>query len=99
MVVSLSLVSIVVYFISLLGILLNRNNLLLILVSIELCLLSINLQFILSSVFLDDVLGQVFSVFVLTVAAAETSIGLAILLLYHRIKGSIGIDVIQLLKG
>jgi NADH:ubiquinone oxidoreductase subunit K len=67
--------------------------------SIELMLLSINLNFIIFSILLDDVLGQVFALFILTVAAAESAIGLAILVVYYRIKGIISINYINSIKG
>ena len=66
---------------------------------IELVLLSVNLNFIMFSVYLDDFYGQIFSLFILTVAAAESAIGLAILILYYRIRGKILINQIAILKG
>lgn len=87
------------FFISLSGIFLNRRNLIILLMSIELMLLSINLNFIFFSVFLDDVLGQIFALIVLTIAAAESAIGLAILVVYYRLKGTIAIEQINLIKG
>jgi len=66
---------------------------------IELVLLSVNLNFVIFSVYLDDFYGQIFSLFVLTVAAAESAIGLAILILYYRIRGKILINQIAVLKG
>ncbi len=67
--------------------------------SIELMLLSININFVIFSVYLDDVTGQVFALFVLTIAAAESAIGLAILVVYYRIKGIISINFINSIKG
>lgn len=67
--------------------------------SIEIMLLAINLNFIIFSVYLDDLLGQVFALFVLTVAAAESAIGLAILILYYRLRGYITIDFMSTIKG
>ena len=81
------------------GILLNRRNILIVLMCIEIILLSVNLNFITFSVYLDDFLGQIFSLFVLTVAAAESAIGLAILILYYRIRGNISISEVTTLKG
>jgi NADH-quinone oxidoreductase subunit K len=81
------------------GIFLNRKNIIVMLMSIELMLLAVNLNFIIFSVYLDDLFGQVFSLFILTVAAAESAIGLSILVIYSRIKGSLAIDYIHLLKG
>jgi NADH-quinone oxidoreductase subunit K len=81
------------------GIFLNRKNIVIMLMSIELMLLAVNLNFIIFSVYLDDLLGQVFSIFILTVAAAESAIGLSILVIYSRIKGTLAIDFINLMKG
>ena len=67
--------------------------------SIELMLLAVNFNFIIFSVFLDDIIGQIFALFVLTVAAAESAIGLAILVIYYRIRGTVSIEYINLLKG
>lgn len=69
------------------------------LVSIELILLSVNLNFIIFSVYLDDILGQIFALLILTIAAAESAIGLALLVVYYRVKGNIDIDYINILKG
>ena len=81
------------------GIFLNRKNITVMFMSIELMLLAVNLNFVIFSVYLDDLLGQVFSIFILTVAAAESAIGLSILVIYSRIKGSLAIDFIHLMKG
>ena len=67
--------------------------------SVELMLLSINFNFIIFSVFLDDILGQLFALLILTVAAAESAIGLAILVIYYRVRGTIAIEFIDLMKG
>jgi len=67
--------------------------------SIELLLLAVNLNFIVFSVFLDDIIGQLFAVLILTVAASESSIGLAILVVYYRLRGTIVVEYIRLLKG
>jgi NADH-quinone oxidoreductase subunit K len=82
-------VPISLFFVGLLGIFFNRKNILLILMSLELVLLSINFNLFTSSCFLDDSFGQLFAIFVLTVAAAESSIGLAILVIYYRKYGNI----------
>ncbi len=92
-------ISTIVYIIGLCGIFLNRKNLLIILMSIELMLLAINLNFISSSSYLDDISGYVFALFILTIAAAESAIGLAILVVYYRVTQSIHIDTIHLLRG
>lgn len=81
------------------GIFLNRKNVITILMSIELILLSVNINFVAFSTYLGDLTGQVFSVFVLTVAAAEAAIGLAILVIYYRNRGSIAVEDINLMKG
>jgi len=93
------LVSILLFLIGLSGIMLNRKNIILMLMSIELMLLSVNFNFIIFSFFLDDLIGQIFALLVLTVAAAESAIGLAILLIYYRIRGTVSIDFVNLLKG
>lgn len=80
------------------GIILNRQNIIIILMSIELVLLSINLNFLYFSVFIDDIVGQIFSLIILTVAAAESAIGLAIIILLFKISGNISIYKINLLS-
>ena len=70
-----------------------------VIICIELILLSINLNLLMSAYYLDDILGQIFVIMILTVAAAETSIGLAILIIYYRIRGTIAIEFINYLKG
>lgn len=91
--------NIFIFLIGIFGILLNRRNILIVLMCIELILLGVNLNFILFSMYLDDVYGQLFSLFILTVAAAESAIGLAILILYYRIRGNIYINQKAILKG
>ena len=81
------------------GIILNRRNIIIMLMSVELMLLSINLNFIIYSVYLDDIMSQVFALLILTVAAAESAIGLAILVVYYRVRGSISVENIHLLRG
>jgi NADH-quinone oxidoreductase subunit K len=81
------------------GIFLNRKNVIVILMSIELILLAININFVAFSAYLGDLAGQVFAMFVLTVAAAEAAIGLAILVVYFRNRGSIEVEDINLMKG
>jgi NADH-quinone oxidoreductase subunit K len=88
-----------VFFFGLCGIFLNRKNILLVLMSVELLLLSTNFNFLVVSSYLDDRLGQIFSIFILTVAAAESSVGLAILVVYYRFKGTVSVDFINFLKG
>jgi NADH-quinone oxidoreductase subunit K len=84
-----------VFFIGLLGIVLNRKNILIIIMSIELLLLSVNLNFAAFSVYLDDVVGQIFVIFILTIAAAESAIGLALITTIYRLKNSIQLESIK----
>ena len=93
------LITILLFSIGSLGLILNRKNILIIIISIELMLLSVNLNFIIFSIYLDDILGQLFALLVLTVAAAESAIGLAILVIYYRVRGTIAIEFIDLMKG
>lgn len=81
------------------GIFVNRKNIIVILMSIELILLAVNINFVAFSVFLGDLVGQIFAMFVLTVAAAEAAVGLAILVVYFRNRGSIAVEDLNLMKG
>jgi NADH-quinone oxidoreductase subunit K len=81
------------------GIFLNRKNIITILMSIELILLAVNINFVAFSVMLADMTGQIFAMFVLTVAAAEAAIGLAILVIYFRNRGSIAVEDVNMMKG
>lgn len=81
------------------GIFLNRKNVITILMSIELILLSVNLNLVAFSAFLNDLVGQVFALFILTVAAAEAAIGLAILVVFFRNRGSIAVEDVNTMKG
>lgn len=92
-------VSMTLFLLGIWGIFLNRKNIIVMLMSIELMLLAVNLNFLLFSVYLDDLLGQVFALLILTVAAAESAIGLALLVVYYRIRGTISVEFINLLKG
>ena len=92
-------VAAILFVIGIFGIFLNRKNVIIILMSIELMLVSVNINFVAFSVFLNDMVGQVFTMFVLTVAAAEASIGLAILVCFYRLKNSILIDEASSMKG
>ncbi len=92
-------VPLILFIIGLSGIFLNRKNLIIMLMSIELMLLAINFNFVVFSVYLDDLVGQMFSLLVLTVAAAESAIGLAILVIYYRVRGTIAVEYINLMKG
>jgi NADH-quinone oxidoreductase subunit K len=81
------------------GLFMNRKSVINILMSIELMLLSVNINFVAFSVYLNDLQGQIFSILILTIAAAETSIGLAILVLYFRNKGSIEVEDVSQMRG
>jgi NADH-quinone oxidoreductase subunit K len=90
---------ITLFLIGVLGLVLNRKNILITLMSIELMLLAINLNFIVFSIYLDDLAGYVFVLFILTIAAAESAIGLAILTIYYRLKNTIQMDKIKNVKS
>lgn len=92
-------VSMILFLLGIWGIFLNRKNIIIMLMSIELMLLAVNMNFLVFSVYLDDMLGQLFSLLILTVAAAESAIGLALLVIYYRIRGTIAVEFISLLKG
>jgi NADH-quinone oxidoreductase subunit K len=81
------------------GIFLNRKNVIVILMSVELMLLAVNINLVAFSAFLGDLTGQIFALLILTVAAAEAAIGLAIVVVYYRNRGSIAVDDINLMKG
>ena len=89
----------ILFTIGVLGIFLNRKNVIIILMSIELILLAVNINFVAFSAFLQDMVGQLFAMFVLTVAAAEAAIGLAILVTYFRNRGTIAVEDINQMKG
>jgi NADH-quinone oxidoreductase subunit K len=89
----------ILFAIGIFGIFLNRKNVIIILMSIELMLLSVNINLVAFSAFLGDLVGQIFTMFVLTVAAAEAAIGLAILVVYFRNRGSIAVEDINIMKG
>ena len=92
-------VSTILFIVGIFGIILNRKNILLILLSIELILLSVNLNFIFFSSFLGDFYGQLFAFFVLSVAAAESAIGLAILVIFYKVHNTLSMKAINLLQG
>ena len=92
-------VAAILFTLGILGIFVNRKNVIIILMSIELMLLAINLNLVAFSAYLGDLAGQVFAMFVLTVAAAEAAIGLAILVVYFRNRGSIEVEDINLMRG
>ncbi|MBX7534364.1 NADH-quinone oxidoreductase subunit NuoK [Qipengyuania flava] len=93
------IVSAILFVLGVLGIFLNRKNIIVILMAIELILLSVNLNLVAFSAFLGDLVGQVFAMFVLTVAAGEAAIGLAILVIYFRGRGTIAVDDANRMKG
>jgi NADH-quinone oxidoreductase subunit K len=92
-------VAAILFTIGMLGIFLNRKNIIIILMSVELILLAVNINFVAFSTYLSDLVGQVFALFVLTVAAAEAAIGLAILVVYFRNRGTIAVEDVNLMKG
>jgi len=92
-------VNAIIFLIGVLGIVLNRKNIIIILMSIELMLLAINLNFVVFSSHLNDLLGQIFALFVLVIAAGESAIGLAILVVYYRVRGTIAVERTQVLRG
>jgi NADH-quinone oxidoreductase subunit K len=92
-------VAAILFTIGVLGIFLNRKNIIIILMSVELILLAVNINFVAFSLYLGDLVGQVFALFVLTVAAAEAAIGLAILVVYFRNRGTIAVEDVNLMKG
>ena len=92
-------VSAILFTLGVLGIFINRKNVIVILMSIELILLAVNINLVAFSSFLNDIVGQVFALLVLTVAAAEAAIGLAILVVYFRNRGTIAVEDINMMKG
>ena len=92
-------VSAILFVLGVLGIFLNRKNIIVILMAIELILLAVNLNLVAFSAFLGDLTGQIFAMFVLTVAPGEAAIGLAILVIYFRGRGTIAVDSVDRLKG
>lgn len=89
----------VLFVIGIFGIFLNRKNVIIMLMSIELILLAVNINFVAFSVYLGDLVGQLFALFVLTVAAAEAAIGLAIIVCFFRNRGTIAVEDINVMKG
>ena len=93
------MVSAILLVLGILGIFLNRKNVIIILMSVELILLAVNINLVAFSTFIGDIVGQVFALLVLTVAAAEAAIGLAVLVVYFRNRGSIQVEDVNLMKG
>ena len=92
-------VAAVLFVIGIFGLFLNRKNIIILLMSIELMLLSVNINLVAFSSFMNDLVGQIFTLFVLTVAAAEAAIGLAILVSFFRNKGTIAVEDVNVMKG
>ena len=89
----------IIFTIGIIGIFLNRKNVIIILMSIELILLAVNINLVSFYIYLQDLVGQVFTMFILTVSAAEAAVGLAIIVIYYKNKGSINVEQIDSLKG
>ena len=89
----------IIFLIGIVGIFLNRKNVIVILMSIELILLAVNINLVSISIYMNDISGQIFTLFILTVAAAEAAIGLAIIVVYYRNSGTIRVEEIEKLKG
>lgn len=98
-IIQISYITSLTFFVGVLGVVLNRTNILAILMSLEIALFSISLNFLIFSLYLDDIIGQIFALFILTIAACESSIGLAIILVYYRVRGSVRVDQASLLKS
>ena len=91
--------SAIIFTIGIVGVFMNRKKIIIILMSIELILLAVNINLVSFSIYLQNLAGQVFTMFILTVAAAEAAVGLAIIVIYYKNKGSINVDQINSLKG
>ena len=89
----------IIFTIGIIGIFLNRKNVIIILMSIELILLAVNINLVSFSIYLQNLVGQIFTMFILTVAAAEAAVGLAIIVVYYKNRGSINVEQISSLKG
>jgi len=89
----------IIFAIGIIGIFLNRKNVIIILMSIELLLLAVNINLVSFSIYLQNLVGQIFTMFILTVAAAEAAVGLAIIVMYYKNKASIDVEQISSLKG
>ena len=99
MVIELQIIPIFIFLLSLIGILINRTNIILLLICIEVMLLSISLNFLIISFSANSILGQITSIYIITVAAVESAIGLSIMIAFYKIRGSIGIRFLNILKG
>ena len=92
-------VAAILFTLGIFGIFMNRKNVIIILMSVELILLAVNINMVAFSMELNDLVGQVFALFILTVAAAEAAIGLAILVVFYRNRGSIAVEDVNMMKG
>lgn len=93
------ILAIILIIIGIIGLFITRKNLILIIMAIELILLAINLLFVISSIFIDDILGEIFALYILTIAASESAIGLALIVNFYRIRSVIALDVLNSIKG
>jgi len=93
------ILSSILFIIGMFGMFLSRKHLIIILMALEILLLAANINFVIFSIYLDDLLGQVYCLIILTIGASESAIGLAILIVYYRLRGAISIDLIHVLKG
>jgi NADH-quinone oxidoreductase subunit K len=92
-------ISFLLFLIGMFGLFLNQKNILVMLMSLEIMFLALSFNWILSSVYIDDIMGQIFALLILTVTAAESSIGLAILVVYYRIRSTVTVEIMNLTKG
>ena len=99
MTIELQIIPVLIFSLSLIGIFINRTNIILLLICIEVMLLSISLNFLIISYGIESLLGQIISIYIITVAAVESAIGLSIMIAFYKIKGSIGIRLLNVLKG
>nr|YP_011017658.1 NADH dehydrogenase subunit 4L [Centroceras gasparrinii]WQF69481.1 NADH dehydrogenase subunit 4L [Centroceras gasparrinii] len=97
--ISTTFTFLLLFLISLLGMFINKKNILIMLMSLEMLFLASSFFFIFSAVYLDDISGQIFAILILTVAASESAIGLAILVIYYRIRNTISVELMDLMKG
>lgn len=99
MIINNFIIFLTLFLVSLFGMFLNQKNILIMLMSLEMLFLAISFHLIYSSIYLDDINGQIFALLILTVAAAESSLGLAILVIYYRVRHNITIEFMNLMKG
>nr|YP_004940455.1 NADH dehydrogenase subunit 4L [Clava multicornis]AER54464.1 NADH dehydrogenase subunit 4L [Clava multicornis] len=99
MVFNINFLPLIMFILSIIGIILNRSNIILILICIEIMLLSVSINFLLHSLILNTIIGQIMSIYIITVAAVESAIGLSIMISFYKLKGSISIRYLNLLKG